>query len=119
MIRLKDKLVLEEIASQLLFSYYFIDERFDGWERKKGYANWRVEIFDFISTSPIEHSTYVARRLEKEDSKVYIEFQTLLSDYIKEPAEKQPKVSRINRIINYVKEFINPPIKVQKESTRV
>lgn len=108
MIKLKDRLELEQACCQLLYSYNYIEDNFEGWEKQKGFANWRVEILEYIIQAKPEHLNFICRYLSREDDKVYLEFMTLASDYCKEPKDEKVKYNRVYSIMNYIKKVIKP-----------
>ena len=108
MIRLKDRLQLEQLSCQLLYSYNFIDESFEGWERRKGFANWRIELLDYIMQARLEELNFISNYLSREDTRVYLEFINLASEYCMEPREPMVKTRKVNGIMNYIKYLIKP-----------
>lgn len=108
MIKLKDRLELEQVSCQILYSYNYIEDNFEGWEKQRGFANWRVEILEYIMEAKSEHLNFICKYLSNEDSKVYLEFMTLASDYCKEPREDDLRSGRIHSIMNYIKKVIKP-----------
>lgn len=105
---LKDRLVLQKVTYDIILTYYCLYDNFEGWTKSKAMLNWRLEMVNLITRFGNDNCLFITELLRKEDSKVYLEFSNLLSQYNSEQIMyKTPKPDRKTRIINYIKKLIN------------
>lgn len=106
--KLRNKLVLEELSCQLLYSYNYIENTFEDWEKRKAFVNWRLEILDYIEESTPSELIFILEYLKREDEKIYLEFLSLVDNYKNECVQEDIKVTTFQSIINYIKQLVKP-----------
>lgn len=119
MLTLKTKLTLEVIGNQLIYSYNAIDDRVDvEYELGRAYSMWRYDAFiNVVSTLSKEQITYLVDYLKDEDETVYLEIQSLVTQYSCQQDKNKFnrfRIRVIDSIISYIKGLIKYP-KITKQ----
>lgn len=107
-ISLEDKLSLDELAYQVVYSYAIIERDFDDFELRRGIVNWKKEIFPIIQLQENQFQ-YVLKILSLESSKAYLEVLNMRNEY------KQEQFNSIKPIFKPFKENKNEEIHTQSK----
>lgn len=113
----KDKLTLEQLCCEIIYSYYYLDEMYDNeWERRAGYVEWRINMLNYLTKASSVAVSFVLQFLKREDSTVYLEFNSLLTHYrtqqiLTNTSNNTPKIS----IINCIKSVLAKRIKTKSK----